>query len=113
MTSTDLSTIDAPTVWNTLDVFVTEYVRDYEMCDCEDENGNTGDYSPNENESALIDDAIQGLLADDDFVTLMGKAYLARQERRKAEGKCMGCGAPDGLHWGIRAECGASEVPHE
>ena len=90
-----------------MQTFVDEYVEGYELRDAEDANGNTGDYTPNERERMLIQDAVNGLIADEDFLTLAGRAYLERQALRRAEGRCLGCGAPVGEHWGERPECSA------
>ena len=84
-----------------------EYVEGYELRDAEDANGNTGDYTPNERERMLIQDAVNGLIADEDFLTIAGRAYLERQAQRRAEGRCPWCGAPAGEHWGVRPECSA------
>ena len=90
-----------------MQTFVDEYVEGYELRDAEDANGNTGDYTPNERERMLIQDAVNGLIADEDFLTLAGRAYLERQAQRRTEGRCFGCGAPVGEHWGERPECTA------
>jgi hypothetical protein len=55
----------------------------------------------------LIQDAVNGLIADEDFLTIAGRAYLARQAQRRTESRCLGCGAPAGEHWGVRPECSA------
>ena len=90
-----------------MQTFADEYVEGYELRDAEDANGNTGDYTPNEREQMLIQDAVNGLIADEDFLTIAGRAYLERQAQRRAEGCCLGCGAPAGEHWGERPECSA------
>ena len=90
-----------------MQTFVDEYVEGYELRDAEDANGNTGDYTPNEREQMLIQDAVNGLIADEDFLTLAGRAYLERQAQRRTEGRCLGCGASAGEHWGVRPECSA------
>ncbi len=90
-----------------MQTFADEYVEGYELRDAEDANGNTGDCTPNEREQMLIQDAVNGLIADDDFLTIAGRAYLERQAQRRAEGRCPGCGAPAGEHWGVRPECSA------
>ena len=90
-----------------MQAFADEYVEGYELRDAEDANGNTGDYIPNEREQMLIQDAVNGLIADEDFLTLAGRAYIERQQQRRAEGRCPGCGAPAGEHWGERQECSA------
>ena len=90
-----------------MQTFADEYVEGYELRDAEDANGNTGDYTPNEREQMLIQDAVNGLIADEDFLTIAGRAYLERQAQRRAEGRCLGCGAPPGEHWGVRPECSA------
>lgn len=87
--------------------FVDEYIESYELRDVEDANGNTGDYTPNERERMLIQDVVNGLIADEDFLTIAGRAYIERQQQRRAEGRCLGCGAPAGKHWGVRPECSA------
>ena len=90
-----------------MQAFADEYVEGYELRDAEDANGNTGDYTPSEREQMLIQDAVNGLIADEDFLTIAGRAYLERQAQRRAEGRCLGCGAPVGEHWGVRPECSA------
>lgn len=93
-----------------IDAFVMEYCDSYVLDGCEDADGREGCYTPTEHETALIHDAINGLVADEDFVTLMGKQYNERQKQRAAEGRCLGCGAPAGVHWGIRPECSGKET---
>ena len=96
-----------PAAGRSMQTFADEYVEGYELRDAEDANGYTGDYTPNEREQMLIQDAVNGLIADEDFLTIAGRAYLERQAQRRAEGRCLGCGAPAGEHWGVRPECSA------
>ena len=49
--------------------YITEYLDGYEV------RGDEGDYTPNEREAFLIDDAIQGLLAEDEFLQKI-KAWI-------------------------------------
>ena len=83
-----------------MQAFADQYVEGYELRDAEDANGNAGDYTPSERERMLIQDAVHGLIAGDDFLTAAGLAYLERQRQRRTEGGCLGCGAPAGEHWG-------------
>jgi len=53
--------------WKQIEASIHAFVEDYEMVG-EDEGGRDGCYTPNENERALITDAIMGLLSDDDFI---------------------------------------------
>lgn len=54
-----------------LEAMVKEYVDGYELRDCESADGRIGDYTPNERERMLILDAIQGLIADEEFIALV------------------------------------------
>jgi len=89
------------TPWSELDKFVTSYIEDYEMRECEDANGNVGDYYPNENERMLITDAINGLLADDDFYKLAEASWQYTRQKRREEGTCEHCGCPPPDHYGL------------
>lgn len=74
--------------------FADDYVEHYEM------EADEGTYHPSERERFLIEDAINGLIGDEDFCDLIANEVLERQERRAAAGDCLGCGAPKGTHWG-------------
>ena len=52
---------------------VQEYIKEY--LDGYEFGGDDGDYTPTEAESLLIDDVIQGLLAESEFLDKM-KAWL-------------------------------------
>lgn len=105
--ATSIADDPAHAAGQSVQTFADQYVEEYELRDAEDANGNTGDYTPNERERMLIQDAVNGLIADEDFLTIAGRAYIERQQRRRAEGRCLGCGAPAGEHWGVRPECSA------
>lgn len=68
-----------------LNDFIESYIDDYEMRDCEDENGNCGDYQPSEQERALIEDAIHGLVDDEEFVDLLIACRDFKLARREAK----------------------------
>lgn len=53
--------------WKAIDAAVKEYLDGYEM------EGDGGYYVPNNRERAILDDAVAGLLADDDFLAHMGR----------------------------------------
>jgi hypothetical protein len=91
--------------------WLKEYEDSYEFYG-EDKDGREGTYTPNEREAMLISDALAGIM-DEEFVTLMGEWYIARQKQRVADGDCPGCGAPNGQHWGRRPGCtpSAGEKP--
>lgn len=88
------------TPWTALDKLVTDYVDGYELRDCEDADGNTGDYDPNEHERGLIMDAIQGLIGDDDFMDKIAEAREFTKANRRADGECESCGRKLPDHWG-------------
>lgn len=52
-----------------VEVAIDEYIGNYELYGEDDETGCSGIYTPTEQEIMLIEDAIQGLLSDTDFVT--------------------------------------------
>lgn len=53
--------------WKAINDAVKEYLDGYEM------EGDGGYYVPNNRERAILDDAVAGLLADDDFLAHMGR----------------------------------------
>lgn len=80
---------------------VSHFVSGYELMDCEDDQGRCGDYQPNEHERMLIEDAINGLICDEEFCELLIEGREVTQAARKAEGSCIHCGAPNGYdHYG-------------
>lgn len=87
------------TPWTQLDKLVTDYVDGYELRDCEDADGNTGDYQPNEHERGLIMDAIQGLIGDDEIVRKLIEAREYTRKTYREMGACEECGKVEG-HWG-------------
>lgn len=92
------------TPFGALDAYVTDYLESYEMLG-ENEQGMCSCYTPTEQESMLIEDAVNGLLADEGFIDLIAAVHAARQASRAAEGSCLCCGAPAGKHWGNRPGC--------
>lgn len=74
--------------------FADEYVERYQL------EADEGTYTPNETEQMLIADAVNGLIADEEFCDLVAMEVVVRQARRIAAGDCLGCGAPAGEHWG-------------
>lgn len=98
MSACDYVLPDTP--WTQLDKLITDYVDRYELCDCEDADGNTGDYSPNEHERGLLMDAIQGLIGDDEILDKLFEAREYTRKVRREAGECEHCGRllPD--HWG-------------
>lgn len=67
-----LETLPAAAVvnWPAVTAAITEYVAGYEMIG-EDETGREGTYTPNEMERGLIIDAMNGLLAEPEFLALL------------------------------------------
>ena len=59
-----------PVDWRAVEGRISEFVGEYEMLG-EDGQGRDGCYTPNEHERALILDAMHGLLADDELITLL------------------------------------------
>lgn len=104
-----MSTIpDTP--WTQLDKLIADYVDGYEVCDCEDANGNTGDYTPTEFERGMIMDAIQGMISDDEIVDKLIEAREFTRAYRRANGECEMCGHVLPEHWGA---CSAVTVSAE
>jgi hypothetical protein len=70
-----MSTSDNPEpqaqAWEKLEAAIDHYIEGYELRDCEDGDGNSGDYTPTENERMLITDCIMGLLADDEIMAMI------------------------------------------
>ncbi|CAB3920056.1 hypothetical protein [Achromobacter ruhlandii] len=64
--------------WKAIDAAVREYLDGYEM------EGDGGYYVPNNRERAILDDAVAGLLADDDFLAHMGRPAPAAVDARDA-----------------------------
>ena len=84
--------------------FIDDYVAAFETL-VEDAEGRDEDYSPSEIERDLICDAIHGLICDDNFMDLAAAFHAARQEYRRVNRFCLGCGAPPGTHWGKLPGC--------
>jgi hypothetical protein len=97
------------TPWTQLDKLIEEYVDGYEMCDCEDANGNTGDYCPTEMERGMILDAIQGLIGDKEIINKLLEAHEFTRAYRRANGECEDCGRVLPEHWGACSAEGKSE----
>lgn len=57
-----------------LNAAIDEYVEGYEQCG-EDQDGRDAIHTPTDGERFMINDAIQGLLVDEDFLKAM-KAWL-------------------------------------
>ena len=89
---------------NQLQKLVDDYVEDFETI-AEDDEGHEGYYQPNDLERMLINDAIHGLIEDDDFIDAVVAYHAERQAYRHELGLCSGCGAPAGTHWGKRPGC--------
>lgn len=100
------------TPWTQLDKLISDYVDAYELCDSEDDEGNTGDYQPTEQERMLIMDAIQGLLGDNDIMAKIAEAREYSRAQRLAVGDCVDCGAPLPEHWG-GCSSQQNEVQHD
>lgn len=98
--------IDTP--WTRLDEAVEDFIDSYELVDCEDDQGRTGDYTPTENERLLISDCLQGILADEDLLELIVAARAHTRAARRAEGCCEACGSPPPEHFG---RCRAVDDP--
>jgi hypothetical protein len=88
------------TPWTELSDLVESYLDTYELCDAEDEDGNTGDYSPNDRERMLINDAVQGLIGDDEIIDKLIEAREYTRKIRREAGDCEECGAAPDNHWG-------------
>jgi hypothetical protein len=71
-----------------------EYVEDYEF------GSDGGEYTPSDWESELIQDAINGLIADGVFRKAIFREVGQQREENKARGVCPGCGCPPPEHWG-------------
>lgn len=106
------------TPWTRLEQHIDDYVDGYELVDCEDDQGRTGDYAPTETERLLISDAIQGLLADEELVDLIVEARDYQRASRRAEDRCEFCGHPlpaigkPAEHWGqCRGAQPSAELP--
>jgi hypothetical protein len=67
---------------------------------CEDEQGREGYCHANEKEMWFVTDAINGLIADEDFLRLVRDEVVAREKARAADGCCITCGCKLPDHWG-------------
>jgi len=88
--------------WTAINAAIEEYVGGYEL------RADPGNHTPTEFEQFLILDAIHGLLAEDDFLSLMSAAPQASADRhiaslkgqvtklRKKRGQRQNCGGVDG-----------------
>lgn len=74
--------------------FADDYVDAYEL------EADEGSYTPNEQEQMLITDAINGLIADEDFLRLVRSEVDEREKLRKERGECVICGCKLPEHWG-------------
>lgn len=83
-----------------------EYVSGYEMYG-ETEEGADCVYSPNERETMLIQDAINGLICDEDFLRACRDEVVERERQRLIDMDCIICGCRLPGHWGA---CSASTV---
>lgn len=88
------------TPWTQLDKLISSYVDEYEVRDCEDAAGHTGDYTPTEFERGMIMDAIQGLISDDEIMDKLAEAQEYTSAARRANGECERCGRLLPNHWG-------------
>lgn len=68
--------------WRAVETAIDEYVDGYEMIG-EDESGRDGSYTTNGDERALINDAIHGLLADREFMSLLRPAPPAADQAQQ------------------------------
>ncbi len=87
-----------PCNWNEVHEYVETYLDRYEFYG-EDADGREGYYQPNERETMLINDAVQGLVGDPMFSALLARANRKLGDVREREGGCRYCGCGDG-HWG-------------
>ena len=99
------------TPWTQLDKLVADYVDGYELVDCEDANGRTGDYAPTEVERGMIADAIHGLIGDDDIMDKLVEALEYTKALHRAAGECERCGHALPGHWGDCPRRAAGEQP--
>ncbi len=88
--------------------FADQYIGSYEMY-CEDEDGREGVYNPNERETMILTDAINGLICDEDFLRCCRDEVVAREAQRLADGECILCGHVNPDHWG---NCKADAQQH-
>jgi hypothetical protein len=80
--------------------YADDYLEGLELIG-EDAEGREGYYTPNERELWIATDAVNGLIADEEFCALIAKEHAARRAEREAEGRCPGCGCPKAEgHWG-------------
>lgn len=79
------------TPWTQLDQAITDYCEAYEWLG--------GDI---EDPRLVIEDAIQGLLANDELLDQIVEAREFTRASRRAEGVCEWCGARLPEHWGPR-----------
>lgn len=88
------------TPWTQLDKLLTDYVERHEIPDCEDADGNSGDYHPTRWERVIVMDAIQGLVGDDEIVDKLFEAREYTKKVRREAGECERCGRMLPDHWG-------------
>lgn len=69
-----------------LDQFVEEYVVDYVF------EGDEGSHYPDEATQLILSDAINGLLAEDEFLDLVAKVASGRERPRAQCARCHGVG---------------------
>lgn len=94
------------TPWTQLDKLVADYVDSYEL------RADEGDYQPNDFEQALIMDAIQGLLGDDEITRKLIEATEYTRARRREASQCEDCGHNLPGHWGGCRTQTVSGEPH-
>jgi len=74
--------------WDALDAVVEEFVKRYEW-----DAGEDGYHEPTDGERILIEDCIQGLLADDDFMRTIAQVYPVRTQFAVSEKQAI----PEGM----------------
>ena len=90
---------DADTAFTRLDLFVADWLSGSEVIG-EDEEGRDGTISLTERDQYMRQDAIHGLLADEEFMDLVVAARRFQMEERRKEHRCQICGGRDDVHWG-------------
>lgn len=71
----------------------------------EDEQGCEGELVQTERDSYMRTDAVNGLIADEEFLDMAVEARMYQRATRRAEGCCEICGHVTGGHWGDGAQC--------
>lgn len=74
--------------------FADHYTEEYVL------EGDSGTYTPNDQERMLITDAINGLIADEDFLRLVRTEVVELEKARAADNCCIKCGRRLPNHWG-------------